>query len=459
MMGTQVETQNPLSEKPFVLDKLHIDLEHRVHLMEIHRANLLYVCRLLRSFAKDVPFILQFSMPISMISNQAFNIINNLIVCLIGITEYDYLNATYLLKDDYNNNYRLWKYFNNYAKDVEKVISKIEKENIFNSDEAIADDLLAVISENGKSLVRPLLVLDHKLSKINGDGLLHALIVYMRDILRRLEIIKTGIYNLTDADFEKIYQANLKLYLDVYWPKEKDNFRNTIELNYLKGKKNKKDILEWLLLEEKSDFSKNETGLIWRESITNKKTLYFKMKYEVGLSEAQWKYFFKNICRFAAYEQWIEELSNPPESDEDKQKRERLLKSNKIFNLKPTKLKKEVDIFLLYTFIKTRFICEKMHVYDWFALYYILYRNGLLLPCTVEDFVRQMNHNEWFAHVETKCSANEINTYRFLKDKSPDNWSNRFKPTGSRATKKSVENLYRKYSDLEDTIDEIYVIE
>ena len=101
-----------------------------------------------------------------------------------------------------------------------------------------------------------------------------------------------------------------------------------------------------------------------------------------------------------------------------------------------------------------------MFVYEWFALFYLLRRVGVLLTCTVEDFERQMNDKEWFSHVNSKCSANEINTYSFLLDKAPDAWSIKFKPGGTnKASKKAIGNLYKKYTELEDTIDEIYVME
>ena len=178
---------------------------------------------------------------------------------------------------------------------------------------------------------------------------------------------------------------------------------------------------------------------------------------EQKLDDKQWKYFFQTIFELDEFDRWMEELRNPPESDENKQKRERLLKSNKIFCLKPAKLKKDVDILLLYQFIDTRFRAEKMFVYEWYALFYILKRIGVIITCTIEDFTKQMNDEEWFAHVEKKCKANEINNYTFLDNKSPETWSIKFSPKGNRATKKSIDKLLSKYSELEDCIDEIFI--
>ena len=75
-------------------------------------------------------------------------------------------------------------------------------------------------------------------------------------------------------------------------------------------------------------------------------------------------------------------------------------------------------------------------------------------------FEKQMNDEEWFAGVDKKCSANEINTYGFLTKRSPDNWEIKYKPQGTnKATKKAIRNIYDKYSELVDTIDEIYIKE
>ena len=181
---------------------------------------------------------------------------------------------------------------------------------------------------------------------------------------------------------------------------------------------------------------------------------------EQKLNEEQWKYFFSWVFKLDEYDRWIEELRNPPESEENKQKRERLLKTNKVFNLHPAKSKKEVDILLLYQFIESRFISDKMFIYEWYALHFFLRRNDLLLSCTIEDFEKQMNDDEWFGHVEKKCKANEINTYSFLNDKAPDVWDIRYKPEGTnKATNRAIGNLYKTYSNLEDTIDEIYAEE
>lgn len=457
-MDRNEEIRSLSSERPFFSDVLNFDLEERKDLIEKHKSELKYICKLVDHFIKDVAHIIVNRMPTSMIANLTYNLTQNLASCYVGLTVYDYLKTAYLIDEDYDASYEMWNDFSQCARKIEKMISNLIDENIYNIGEPSNCENLRPLVASEKRVPLSLLNLQHTLSKMNGDSIFVSLLDYIRGIETRLEIIKTGIHNLTDEDFETIYNANYVLYLENYWPNEGKNFRYHIEEHYFRGRVSKIDTLERLLRDEQYDFERNITGALWRDYFHDKKTLYFEMR-RVKLDEKQWKYFFKEICRFEEYVKWIEELKNPPESEEDKQKRELLLRSNKIFNLKPAKLKKEVDILFLYQYINTRFISEKMHVYDWYALYYILDKNGLLLPCTVEDFVRQMNHDEWFAHVETKCSANEINTYRFLKDKSPNNWSDRFKPTGSRASKNSVANLYRKYSDLEETIDEIYVIE
>ena len=101
-----------------------------------------------------------------------------------------------------------------------------------------------------------------------------------------------------------------------------------------------------------------------------------------------------------------------------------------------------------------------MFVYEWYALHYFLRREDLLLSSTIEDFEKQMNDDEWFGYVEKKCKANEINTYSFLNNKAPDVWDIKDKPKGTnKATKKAINNIFKKYSELEVTMDEIYTKE
>lgn len=294
----------------FTSGSLEFGLEERSVMIEHHRTELIYICRQLKSFKKDVEHIILSRMPLSMVSNIAYNLVHNLVSCYVGLTIYEYLTTAYLLSENYNDNYRLWKIYTKYAKEVEDLIANLEEENVFNIGEEAAVENLITSSNSQKHAVRSLLNLEHLLSKINGEGLFHALIHYLRAIGNRLEKIKIGLNNLTDEDFETIYTANYNFYKKEYWPSEVIKFRHFIEEYYFRRNHDKVEILEKLLWDDKFQFKQDGTGRLWKDYFDDKKKLYFEMR-RAGLNDDQWKYFFKNICCFEEYEKWIDELEHP----------------------------------------------------------------------------------------------------------------------------------------------------
>lgn len=371
------------SEKPFFSDVLQFDLEERNDLIDKHKIEVKYICKLVNNYVGDVAHILYNRMPISMISNLTFNLVHNLASCYVGLTVYDYLQTAYLIDEDYDANYELWKDFSQCARKIEKMISNLTDENIFNIDEPSSCENLQPIVGAEKRVPLSLLNLQHMLSKLNGESLFVALLDNISGIESRLEIIKSGINNLTDDDFETIYNANYALYVENYWPCEGKNFRHHIEEHYFNERETKIETLSKLLRDEKYDFERDGTGALWRDFFHDKKTLYFEMR-KAKTDENQWKYFFKRICRFEEYEKWIEELKHPevkekeyPDSVWDK-----IFKDNinvkKVKQILPSLLPKEpsiTDWFVCHKIIEeiewfqddadTHFILWVKDVYNW----------------------------------------------------------------------------------------------
>lgn len=298
------------SKKSFFLDVLYCDLDMRKGLIEKHKQDLKYSCKLMNDYVKDVAHVLLNRMPTSMIANMTYNLVHHLVYCYVGMTVYDYLKTAYLIDEDYNTNYELWKDFSQAAKKIENMIPRLIDENVYNLEEPSNCEALIPSGKSGKKAPISLLNLQHTLSKLNGDGLFNALLDYMRGMEKRLQIIKTGINNLTDDDFKTIYQANYDLYVKTYWPIEGKSFRSHIEKCHFRGRESEIDTLYWLLREEQSKFENTRTGIIWRDKFDDKKALYFEMR-RIGTDEEEWKRFFNNICRFEEYERWIEEKNNP----------------------------------------------------------------------------------------------------------------------------------------------------
>jgi hypothetical protein len=436
-----------------------LSLEERKKIMTEFQSEMKHVISLVEHYHKEVKYILDNKISSSAISHLTFSLTSHLVKTVQNAEVYKKMVTLYLLDDCYDENHELLMRFKDVSEECLRVMVNIRELNVFSFDDDEKNDVTQnrFFIEgfcNDSSLLYELRK-EIDLSQLNGMQLLNVLYTAISAIANLLIDIKNNSIYFSIGEFEQIFQANYRLFENCYWPNLYNSFLSLHNYPF-------KDItvksLKEILDEEIRQFTATQVGQLWRNYGNNDGEFAQKLK-NMNLSDDQWHFVFSNLMRFNEYKKWIYKLENPPESDEDKQKRERLLKSNKVFNLKPSKSKYRVDILLLYFFIKDRFIPERMFVYEWYALYYILKRVGVITTCTIEEFEKQMNDEEWFPNVEKKCSANEINNYGFLTEKSPDIWDVKFKPTGNRASKKSIENLSRKYLELEDTLDEIYIKE
>ena len=433
-------------------------LEERDYIISLYDINIQFLLNQMSSYVFEVEFALGHRFSVSTISRLTHNLIIVMAHVYAYMKPYQKVIHDFLMDECFDKNYDNWVQYSKASESIRTSIRKMQLNNIFEIDNINSDDFLDNINiKTGfGGDIPPFVSFEKRLAYLNGSDLLTCL-DYMISILNNeLTSLKNIGIRDDDSIFGKLFDLNCQLYAKVYWPDKKKNFRlhinkilrNNIEIDELK--RERRQII--------TDFESNPTGKIWKVYSEDKVKMALEMKRQ-GLNSEQWLYFFENYFEIEDLDSWIEELRNPPESEEDKQKRERLLKSNKVFTLKPAKSKYDVDILLLYFFIRDRFIAEKMFVYEWYALYYILRRVGVITTCTVEDFERQMNGEEWFGHVKKKCSANEINSYHYLDKIGPDVWHKKEIPGGSNSTPKAVDNLFTKYSNLEDTIDEIYVKE
>lgn len=457
--------------EPHYSEKLLYDLKERSRIIADFDNEVAYMFARFDKYEEDVKFVLDHNLDVHIISRMTLNLTLIMQQLCESVSRYDYVIEYYLMDDCYEKHRDLWSSFIDARQKMEKLFANLNENNIFEVETPDEGEVLqrfhyddeTYFDKNDKVTETGMLMLNQdEVDKMNGAELMICLQCLFQIFEDQLWELKNSAIERWIPGMKRIYDFNYLIYAKYYWPAQVDNFRSHVAKQRLRGKV---DIngLEKLRQELTHDFEYNSTGgKIWRDYSEDTTQMAVQMKEKFlkekkkNEDEEQWWFFFKTVFELEEYDRWIEELRNPPESDEDKQKRERLLRTNKVFILQPAKSKYDVDILLLYVFIRDRFITEKMFVYEWFALFYILRKVGVLTNCTTEDFVKQMNDEEWFADVEKKCSANEINTYGFLTDKSPDIWDVRYKPTGNRASKNSVDNIYRKYSDLEDTIDEIY---
>lgn len=454
-------------------ERLIYDLKERSRIIADFDKNAAYMFSRFEKYQEDVKFVLEHNLDVNIIRRMTLNLTLIMQHILESLSRYEYVIEYYLMDDCYEKNRDLWSNFIDARQKMKMLFDNLQENNIFGVGTPNESDVLdrfhyddEVYNNNEKITETGMILLNQEeVEKMNGAELMIGLDCLFQIFEDDLWELKNSAIERWEPGMKRIYEFNYLVYAKYYWPIHVDNFRSHISHQRLRGKVNING-LESLKQEAIFQFEYNTpSGKIWRDYSEDVTQMAIQMKEQFikgkkNEDEEMWKYFFQNIFELEEYDRWIEELRCPPETDEDKEKRERLLRTNKVFNLSLAKTKKNVDILFLYRFIETNFITEKMFVYEWFALYYLFRRVGLLLTCTVEDFERQMNDKEWFGHVTKKCSANEINTYSFLLKRVPDVWSIKFKPEGTnKATQKAIGNIYLKYSELEDTIDEIYVKE
>ena len=143
------------------------------------------------------------------------------------------------------------------------------------------------------------------------------------------------------------------------------------------------------------------------------------------------------------------------ETNAEDEKRKRLMATNTVIRTHTQSGQHAIDILNLYNFIDRYFASEIEFKYEWYALRRFLEKYNLLRKCDNEQFEEQMNNKEWFGSLKKRCEANEMNYYNFLNSVHPDKWVETEIQLGSRATKRSVSNVYKTYSNLELYKDQI----
>jgi len=137
------------------------------------------------------------------------------------------------------------------------------------------------------------------------------------------------------------------------------------------------------------------------------------------------------------------------ETNAEDEKRKRLMATNTVIRTHTQSGKQAIDILKLYNFIDRYFASEISYKYEWYALRRFMEKYNLLRECDNEQFAVQMNNKEWFGSLEKCCESNEMNYYNYLNSVHPDSWVETQIQLGSRATKRSVSNVYKTYSYLE----------
>ncbi len=404
---------------------LEYSLEVRKERMAQDIEELRHFCQQIARFPDDVKVNIKYRFSRAIISQQIYKMHTDLIQVGICLMEYSYLNSDYLVAENYDDIYTVWKEFHDSVDNTIKTIRQLEETNFFHEENTEGSEIQYIRdADDAKEVIFPAIEDGHKQFVVNGNAFLHLLyksLIGFREILER---VKNGSIFIEER-FDSIYEANYLLYRKEYWPNEGRSFRQHIEAHYFRGRKPRVDILEDLLKHEKYDFENCDTGLIWRDYFFDKKDLYFKMK-NGGIDESQWIYFFNHICRFEEFEKWIDEIEHPhveeneyPESDWDKIFKD-TIDVKKIKGVLPSllpdspsipnwfvvhKIFEEID--WLQDAIDTHFISWVRDVYGWgFQTFHFK---------SVNPALKKKHSMDW--NVRTMTAASVVQDYITLADK------------------------------------------
>lgn len=414
-----------------------------------------HVITLLNHYPIEVKYILDNKISSSSVSHLTFSLASHLVKTLQKAKEYKFLVTYYLLDDNYEKNSELLEKYKNATKEVIRVLQNLAELDIFtfgdNDDNDVTQNL--IFKSGFKKYPFGLINLKQEieLSQMNGIELLQVFHAAISAISKLLIEIKDNSTYFTLEEFEKIFDINYALFEKNNWVSLYSGFRSKHNFPYVEVIT--VDALKNVLHDEIWQFEVTKEGRIWRNYGNNKGEMARQLK-NLNMDNSQWEFFFNNLFRFEEYKKWIDELRNPPESDEDKELRDKLLRSNTILDIQKMQ-DKGIDILKLYKYIKIHFINDDMKAYLWYALRRFLEKLDILLDCTNVDFEKQMNKSEWFNNVPKPCSDNEMNNFNFLNGKHSSLWLSADIPGGSRASKSGLRNVFNAYSDLELNVKEL----
>lgn len=296
----------------FPLDVLEFNLDERRTFLQDHDEEMEYICACLSHYYEDVKHAIDYGLSHSVVSHFTYNLVLVLAKGLTSLTIYEYMHGAYLLEEDFDNVYKSWKSVHDSAEEIIPLLVNLEKENYFDEDIEMEDfmmDILPPYCDKAKGFEK-LLNLHRRIALSTGGSLITTLSCYIRNMEQWLADLKSGLYKAIEEDYDRVYWANYNLYKKEYWPIDGHDFRLNVQNDNFFSAEITPDFLARCLWEEKRNFEQTPTGQLRRDFINNKKELYFEVK-RISLTEEQWRYFFKSICRFEEYQKWIEELKNP----------------------------------------------------------------------------------------------------------------------------------------------------
>ena len=297
-------------------DILDYSLEERREIIRRYYCETELLFPRLSRYVEDVQHAKDIGLNSSVVSNLTYNLLLTISKFTKKINNYEYIRCRYILDDEYDKAYEIWKTFSDNANRIKECINTIE-DSYFDDDVNLQDFINEIIPPNLKNIhwegmgvdpssiviesididTRDLIVYLTMASSV-GVGLLKCLRQKLNNTEVWLKSLKNGLYldHEEYGDYEYTYLVNYNLYKKVYWPYDGANFRNSIEqLNFHRPVTAL--FLEQQYKDEMRQFVTNPVGRLWRDYHTNKKNLYIEAK-RIKINEDQWKFYFRRTRIF-----------------------------------------------------------------------------------------------------------------------------------------------------------------
>jgi hypothetical protein len=271
---------------------------------------------------KDYSFVIKnvllFNLSISMVSHLTYNLILQLSFFLDNVENYKYALKYYLLNERFDENDDILKKFEDDKKEIDIYLQKIKDNCVYDLDTYNKDNAFdkEYLKRRFGSQKKPKFRLEKSISYLNGADLIPCLENLLMQVKDELYHIRNGSTYDDMNLFPKIYDLNYLYYAKNVWPTKREQFRLHIANALLRGEVT----IERLDSEYRTllkDFCTNEIGKIWENYSADKGKMAYELK-RISIDEKQWDYFFSSIFKLEEIARWIEELKNPPESNEDK---------------------------------------------------------------------------------------------------------------------------------------------
>ena len=278
------------------------------------------------NYETSVRFVIENHFSCSIVSRLTLNLIMIMAHVHNELLIYSDVILYYLLDDRYDENYRNWEEYEKTVKDIRRLISRLQENEVFELNEMDKDNVLndMHIRDGFGGEVPAWVSFEKRLAYMNGAELLCCLEYIIGLFEKELTGLKMPGLRDDDCDLAEFYELNYLLYAQLYWPSQQVNFRSHVAHQILRDNVTI-DRLERERSDEIKKFEVDVVGQIWRDYSEDKAKMALEMRRQ-RLTIKEWHYFFNTLFKIEEYERWIEELQHPastiekeyPQSDWDK---------------------------------------------------------------------------------------------------------------------------------------------